>query len=139
MGGHTQSNLVERDGCVVEVDELGEARELPVPGTLRHDKATVSQGGVEREGAATDVAAALDLAQAVFPPGYLKRAVLFTDGVSEARRGGEDFGDERLIDVVRSNRELSAAELQERIVEAITTFTSGSFHDDVTLVVIGIN
>jgi len=65
------------------------------------------------------------------------RVVLFTDGVSEARRAGEDFGDERLIDVVRSNRELPAEELQEKIVEAITTFTSGSFGDDVTLVVIG--
>jgi sigma-B regulation protein RsbU (phosphoserine phosphatase) len=65
------------------------------------------------------------------------RVVLFTDGVSEARRGGEDFGDERLIDVVRSNRELGAEELQEKIVEAITAFTSGSFGDDVTLVVIG--
>jgi len=65
------------------------------------------------------------------------RVVLFTDGVSEARRDGEDFGDERLIDVVRSYRELSAAELQEKIVEAIAAFTSGSFGDDVTLVVIG--
>jgi serine phosphatase RsbU (regulator of sigma subunit) len=65
------------------------------------------------------------------------RVVLFTDGVSEARRAGEDFGDERLIDVVRSNRELGAEELQEKIVEAITAFTSGSFGDDVTLVVIG--
>ena len=56
---------------------------------------------------------------------------------SEARRAGEDFGDERLIDVVRANRELSAAELQEKIVEAITAFTSGAFGDDVTLVVVG--
>jgi serine phosphatase RsbU (regulator of sigma subunit) len=38
--------------------------------------------------------------------------------------------------VVRSHRELGAAELQEKIVEAITNFTSGSFGDDVTLVVI---
>ena len=65
------------------------------------------------------------------------RVVLFTDGVSEARRGGEDFGDERLIDVVRANRELGAEELQEKIVEAITAFTYGSFGDDVTLVVSG--
>jgi sigma-B regulation protein RsbU (phosphoserine phosphatase) len=64
------------------------------------------------------------------------RVVLFTDGVSEARRGDEDFGDERLIDVVRAHRQLGAAELQEKIVEAITSFTSGSFGDDVTLVVI---
>lgn len=64
--------------------ELGEAKELPEPAALRHDKAKLSEGGVDRDGAATDVAAALDLAQAVFPPGYLKRAVLYTDGVETA-------------------------------------------------------
>jgi serine phosphatase RsbU (regulator of sigma subunit) len=74
--------------------------------------------------------------QAIVPLGPGDRVVLFTDGVSESRRAGEDFGDERIIDVVRSNRELGAAELQEKIVEAITAFTSGSFGDDVTLVVI---
>ncbi|HKS23004.1 MAG TPA: SpoIIE family protein phosphatase [Thermoanaerobaculia bacterium] len=74
--------------------------------------------------------------QAIVPIDAGDRVVLFTDGVSESRRAGEDFGDERIIDVVRSHRELGAAELQEKIVEAITSFTSGSFGDDVTLVVI---
>ena len=74
--------------------------------------------------------------QAIVPIDPGDRVVLFTDGVSESRRAGEDFGDERIIDVVRSHRELGAAELQEKIVEAITNFTSGSFGDDVTLVVI---
>jgi len=74
--------------------------------------------------------------QAIVPLDPGDRVVLFTDGVSESRRAGEDFGDERIIDVVRSHRELGAAELQEKIVEAITSFTSGAFGDDVTLVVI---
>jgi phosphoserine phosphatase RsbU/P len=78
-----------------------------------------------------------DQATVLLDPG--DRVVLFTDGVSEARRAGEDFGDERIIDLVRSHRELGAAELQEKIVEAITAFTSGAFGDDVTLVVIAAN
>jgi sigma-B regulation protein RsbU (phosphoserine phosphatase) len=77
-----------------------------------------------------------DEATVTLAPG--DRVVLFTDGVSEARHGGEDFGDERLIDVVRAHRGLGAAELQEKIVEAITSFTSGNFGDDVTLVVLGV-
>ena len=65
------------------------------------------------------------------------RVVLFTDGVTEARRGeDDDFGEERLVDVIKSHPAATADELQEHIVEAITTFTSGSFGDDVTLVVI---
>jgi len=98
-------------------------------------------GGVERLATGGSVLGRLfrdesyEEATVTLAPG--DRVVLFTDGVSEARRAGEDFGDERLIDVVRSNRELPAEELQEKIVEAITAFTSGSFGDDVTLVVIG--
>jgi len=64
------------------------------------------------------------------------RVVLFTDGVTEARRGDEDFGESRLAEVVKAYRDSSPNELQDRIVEAITAFTSGTFGDDVTLVVI---
>jgi Stage II sporulation protein E (SpoIIE)/GAF domain len=63
------------------------------------------------------------------------RLVLFTDGASEARRGEDEFGEDRLAAFIAANRTLSAAELQARIVEELTEFTSGSFHDDVTLVV----
>jgi serine phosphatase RsbU (regulator of sigma subunit) len=64
------------------------------------------------------------------------RLVLFTDGASEARHGEEEFGEERLAELIAANRALSAADLQERIVEELTTFTSGNFSDDVTLVVV---
>ena len=37
--------------------------------------------GLAKPGAGSDIQAALQLAYGVFPPGYLKRAVLFTDGV----------------------------------------------------------
>jgi secreted protein with Ig-like and vWFA domain len=61
--------------------DLGDARELPPALRLRHDGSPVSQGSTDRAGGATDLQAALDLAYGVFPPGYLKRAVLVTDGV----------------------------------------------------------
>jgi Ca-activated chloride channel family protein len=60
---------------------LGDKAQMPAIAGLRHDAAPISQGGTDRAAAATDIAAALDLAYAVFPPGYLKRAVLLTDGV----------------------------------------------------------
>ena len=64
------------------------------------------------------------------------RLVLFTDGASEARRGDEDFGEDRLAAFVAANRDLGAEELQTRVVEELTAFTSGNFSDDVTLVVV---
>ncbi len=67
------------------------------------------------------------------------RVVLFTDGASEARRGEEEFGDDRLIELLIAHRHLGARELQERIIEHLRDFTAGDFGDDVTLVVIAAN
>lgn len=64
------------------------------------------------------------------------RLVLFTDGASEARRGEEEFGEERLAAFIAAHRALGAVDLQEKIVEELTAFTSGNFSDDVTLVVV---
>jgi serine phosphatase RsbU (regulator of sigma subunit) len=64
------------------------------------------------------------------------RIVLFTDGASEARRGEEEFGEDRLIELVVSARRLGASDLQKRIIDQLRAFTSGNFGDDVTLVVI---
>jgi phosphoserine phosphatase RsbU/P len=73
-------------------------------------------------------------ATATLAPG--DRLVLFTDGASEARRGDEEFGEERLAAFIAAHRAAGAAALQERIVEELTAFTSGNFSDDVTLVVV---
>lgn len=61
--------------------DLGDAHELPPVGALRHDKAPPSAGAGDRAGAGTDIAAALDLAYGLFPPGYVKRVALVTDGL----------------------------------------------------------
>jgi sigma-B regulation protein RsbU (phosphoserine phosphatase) len=66
--------------------------------------------------------------------------VLFTDGVTEAQDGnGEEFGEERLQELLLTNPNLSAAELREKIISAVTEFGNGSFYDDVTLLVLKVD
>jgi sigma-B regulation protein RsbU (phosphoserine phosphatase) len=68
------------------------------------------------------------------------RLVLFTDGVTELwNREGAEFGDDGLLELLRARRRLGAPELRDAIVRAVTDFSRGDFHDDVTLVVVGIH
>jgi len=63
------------------------------------------------------------------------RVVMFTDGVTEARdAGGEEFGENRLIELLVKSREMDAAGLKEQLFDALVKFTSGKFDDDVTIV-----
>jgi len=67
------------------------------------------------------------------------RVVMFTDGISEATDGdGEQFGDERLLQLVAANRKGGARELQEKILRTVGEFCRGNWHDDATLVVIAV-
>ncbi|MEE4273173.1 MAG: PP2C family protein-serine/threonine phosphatase, partial [Thermoanaerobaculales bacterium] len=67
------------------------------------------------------------------------RLVLFTDGVSEASDGdGEQFGEDRVVDLVTEHREESAAELERTISETVLAHAEGSLQDDVTLVVVAV-
>ncbi len=64
------------------------------------------------------------------------RLVLYTDGITEARDSqDEEFGEQRLIDLVRDNRSCSAPSLQARLAEAVSAFTEQRFQDDATLIV----
>lgn len=64
--------------------------------------------------------------------------VAFTDGISEAmNRAEEEWGEERLIDIVRGCGSLSAQEILESIFAAVDQFVAGAAqHDDMTLVVL---
>jgi phosphoserine phosphatase RsbU/P len=64
------------------------------------------------------------------------RLLLFTDGVTEAMSPqGEEFGEARLLALMTADPELGAAELQERILHAVTEFSAG-VQDDATLIVL---
>ena len=65
--------------------------------------------------------------------------VFHTDGVTEARRGGEEYGGSRLKDRVEANAHLAAPALGALIVADLEAFMGGATPpDDATLVVVKI-
>jgi sigma-B regulation protein RsbU (phosphoserine phosphatase) len=68
------------------------------------------------------------------------RVVLFTDGVTEAcDHAGEEFGEDRLLHVLQEHRASGASVLQEKILGAAGEFSGGRWHDDATLLVLGVS
>jgi phosphoserine phosphatase RsbU/P len=67
------------------------------------------------------------------------RVLLFTDGVTEAcNPEGEEFGDARLLQLLEENRELSAEDLQRKILSVVAEFCRGHWQDDATLIAIAV-
>ena len=65
------------------------------------------------------------------------KLLLFTDGVTEARdASGEEFGEHRLQQCLRSYRGSNAAELRTRILDEVAQFCADNFEDDATLMVV---
>lgn len=74
---------------------------------------------------------------AIFPGDTL---VMYTDGVTESvNAAGDDFGENRLKDVVLTRRHLTAEGLMEAIVDEVRTFGTGEQQDDVTVLVVKCN
>ena len=65
--------------------------------------------------------------------------ILFTDGVVEALdSNGEEFGMERLVDLLRANATPSTQEILERLQDAVVSFSADvPQHDDITMMVLG--
>jgi sigma-B regulation protein RsbU (phosphoserine phosphatase) len=75
-------------------------------------------------------------AEARMEPGDI--LVLFSDGVTEAARldVDEEFGEERLAEVVRQHAHESAQQIVKRVLEAVIHFTEGApAADDITVVI----
>ncbi|WP_292615026.1 SpoIIE family protein phosphatase [Methanobacterium sp. BAmetb5] len=64
--------------------------------------------------------------------------VLYTDGITEAINQQEDqFGEERLIELLKENQELSSGDLKNLIIDQVYDFASGTSQaDDITLMVL---
>ena len=64
--------------------------------------------------------------------------VSYSDGVTEALdTSGEEFGEERLIEVIKAHHGESASDLLGHVIEAVQTFARGAEqYDDVTALVV---
>ncbi len=72
--------------------------------------------------------------RAELPPGA--SLVLYTDGVVEARRDGELYGDERLDALLAARHNLPARALAAAVAEDAREFAGGDLSDDVAVVAI---
>jgi catechol 2,3-dioxygenase-like lactoylglutathione lyase family enzyme len=74
------------------------------------------------------------IAQSRLHPG--DTLVLYTDGVTESFNSQEeDFGEQRLIDAIRSHCKLSAHALARALVDEVLHFSGREQYDDITLIV----
>ena len=64
--------------------------------------------------------------------------VFYTDGVSEARHNGEEFGDAQLAATLKALRGASAVEVAESLVAAAAEFRTGRVDDDAAVFTIRI-
>jgi sigma-B regulation protein RsbU (phosphoserine phosphatase) len=63
--------------------------------------------------------------------------LLTTDGVTEAAdEGDQEFGNERVIAAAHAARGLGANGIRTKILEDVTRFCNGNFHDDASLMVV---
>ncbi|HSK42551.1 MAG TPA: SpoIIE family protein phosphatase [Candidatus Binatia bacterium] len=61
---------------------------------------------------------------------------LYTDGITESfNDAGEEFGEHRLIEALRQNREASPQSALESIVAEVRRFSIREQHDDITLII----
>ena len=108
-GGHPPPRLVLPDGTVHSISARGLALGIDAP-------------------------QAYDTVTEPFPSGAI--VVAYTDGVIEARRGGEQFGVERLDALLAEQRELPPQEIAEAALAACRDWTGGELTDDFAVVVV---
>jgi sigma-B regulation protein RsbU (phosphoserine phosphatase) len=108
---------------------------LPYP--LRYRAATGSCEPLEVGGlplGAFDEAAYDELALDLLPGDVF---IFHTDGVPDARRGGEEYGTARLVEIVKASTTLPAPKIGDRILEDVEEFMEGADRvDDITLIVV---
>jgi serine phosphatase RsbU (regulator of sigma subunit) len=108
-GGHPPPRLVLPDGTVESIPARGLALGIDAP----QEYATVI---------------------APFPPGAI--VVAYTDGVIEARQGGEQFGVDRLDALLAESRGLPPRQIAESALRACREWTEHELTDDFAVVVV---
>jgi phosphoserine phosphatase RsbU/P len=67
------------------------------------------------------------------------RLMLYTDGITEVvGENGEEFGEGRLLEVLRESKKQSAAKIQREVLGHVATFSGEKFQDDATLIILAV-
>ena len=106
----------------------------PHPMLVRADNGAVCAVG--RAGTAVGLIADTSLHEATVTLGPGDALLFYTDGVTEARRGGEFFGEDGLVRVLQDAAGQPAAGLTERVLAAVLDFQDQHAADDIALLVI---
>jgi serine phosphatase RsbU (regulator of sigma subunit) len=75
----------------------------------------------------------LHFESATYRLGHDDVLVMYTDGVTEAHRHGELFGEERLIGALEALSGTSVDELPQALLDAVLEFSEGELRDDVVI------
>ncbi|WP_198153918.1 SpoIIE family protein phosphatase [Catenuloplanes japonicus] len=108
-GGHCPPMLLRHDGTVERVQPAG--RLVGAFPDLWADEAEVTMGAGDT-------------------------LVLYTDGVIEARRNSEFFGEDGLQELLAGLAGSSAEEIADRILAAVHEFATGNAEDDIALLIL---
>lgn len=108
-GGHAPPLIARADGTVEELACRGPLLGVFEDATFATDEARLDPGDV---------------------------LVLYTDGVTEARRGREEYGDDRLRDLLSSCAGQPAPEVAGVIEDAVLSFQGGVARDDIAVLAI---
>lgn len=65
--------------------------------------------------------------------------VMFTDGVSEARRDGTMLGEDGIMDLVRDAGSIPTREVPQTLFDRVLEFTGGRLSDDVAIVAVSLS
>jgi serine phosphatase RsbU (regulator of sigma subunit) len=106
----------------------------PHPMLVRADTAAVRAVG--RAGTAVGLIPDTSLHETAVSLGPGDALLFYTDGVTEARRGGEFFGEDGLVRVLQDAAGQPAAGLTERVLAAVLDFQDQHAADDIALLVI---
>jgi len=75
-----------------------------------------------------------DVGERVLAPGDV--LALYTDGITESfNASGEEFGEQRLIEVLQQHRHLAAREMIQAVVDEVLRFSGVEQADDITLMI----
>jgi serine phosphatase RsbU (regulator of sigma subunit) len=108
-GGHPPLRLVRPDGTVTAVDAQGMALGIDLDQEYPEQEVSLEPGSA---------------------------LVLYTDGIIEARRRGELYGENRLDASLARHSTLSAQQLAEQVVADTRAFSGGDLADDCAVVVL---